>query len=1510
MKKVGLKLIASTLLSVLVFASFLGINAKSNKELKPGTYDPKENATVVAKMDDPAGLVKVQPLVTPTDSYYNTQKNYSHSSSLLGNIEGTWDAYTGKGTTIAIIDDGFDYQHSEYTRSDGSSAILSTSRYYYYSNGYVYNKSYSSDPTCIAEDWALQSDNTTYAWNTHGTNTSTTAAAPMNNGGGVGIAPEADILAIKVDMNLASIYHAIQYAVDQGVDVINMSIGAYAETFTDGFGNTQSGVSSTATYLDSKCQAAYNAGIIVVAAAGNHATWHKSYPACNYKVIGVGALAQNSTTSLAGFTNYVSTSQSGEINVDIMAPGYVFTAGRNGTESSPTHAYFSTQGTSFSSPIVAAAACLWKQKYPSGTPDQFLSQLQSTASGVGSYENLNIRTGVGPSNIEQGRINIGNLLDIDSPFVSLKKSNFSLLTGETSQIELDTYNGSLSYSSDNTNVATVSDSGLIRGVGSGSATITVTASKNSKTATATASVSVSSGIAPTSISFNPASISLEIGDTYNAEETIVTVPSNASRLFLYESGDESVFTVDDYGVITAVGAGEDELLVMGENDTEAYLTVSVTAPAEPTSWDKVTSISEGDYLIVYEAGNKAFNGGLSSLDVTNNTISVSVSNNKIAYSAATEAAKFTIASVTDGYSIKSASGSYIGRSASTNGMDTSTSNAYVNTISISSGNATISGSGGKILCFNTGADQQRFRYMSSGGSIQLYKATTGGTPVPTVSDVTISPSSLSLDVYNNKTGNLTATVTGTNSPSQEVTWTTGNSSVATVSGGTVTAVGAGSTTITATSVADNTKSGSCTVTVTDSTPATLSSISVSTAPSNTSYEVGDYFDPTGLVINRIYSNSSYNDTYSYAGHTSEFSFSPSLDTPLTTSHTSVTITYGGKSTTQSITVTSSGGGGGGTTTGTYTIGWGTASGTAGTYSNFTSTSGSVTDILSFSSQKNSGTNDPAYNSSNNELRLYYNSGGKGNSITITPASDVTFTSFSMTTSTTPNVKYSVDGGTATSASRSNYTYTPASDFEATSSLLIQNVNTTNTQLRILTITITYETVDESDKVIGSLSASYSGGNIYVGENLDASKVSVTANFTDSTKYSSEALSSSDYSLSTLDSSSAGIKSITVTYTGSLTTLTTPLTTSFNVTVVSDNVTNVTVSNTKTYHPGETIVKSDITVTLSWASGKADTTTTDFSFASDGYQFTYSDAPSGGTSASKQFSITYDNNLYNFSVSVSRVAYQAVAGTTDTLNRATTGVSSGSTSYTSWSGKTGTSGSVYAGQSAGGNDSIQLRSDNSNSGVIMTSSGGKVAKVTIVWQSNTSNGRTVNIYGKNSAYSAPTDLYNSSNQGTLLGTIAKGTSTELTISGDYSYIGLRSNSGAMYITSISIQFAGGADNPTNVSNYIMYEDTDGQCTTKLSSALEKLNSMSNSDKDTFMTSTDYVIATARERIEAWARHEGKTLSLTNNTFVVNSASISPITNNVTNNPTLTIVIIVATMSLISIGGYFFIRRKHE
>ena len=174
---------------------------------------------------------------------------------------------------------------------------------------------------------------------------------------------------------------------------------------------------------------------------------------------------------------------------------------------------------------------------------------------------------------------------------------------------------------------------------------------------------------------------------------------------------------------------------------------------------------------------------------------------------------------------------------------------------------------------------------------------------------------------------------------------------------------------------------------------------------------------------------------------------------------------------------------------------------------------------------------------------------------------------------------------------------------------------------------------------------------------------------------------------------------------------------------------------------------------------------------------------------------------------------------DKLTLATTGVSS--FSYTAWSNVKVSSDAVYAGNTAGGNDAIQLRSKNSTSGIITTASGGKVSKVVVAWNGNTSSGRTLDIYGKNTAYSAISDLYDSNNKGTKLGSIAYGSSTTLNISGDYTYIGLRSNDGALYLDAINVTWGEGGNPYSNYTTVCGGDETDVENTAAPVTAVKTL-----------------------------------------------------------------------------------------
>ena len=122
----------------------------------------------------------------------------------------------------------------------------------------------------------------------------------------------------------------------------------------------------------------------------------------------------------------------------------------------------------------------------------------------------------------------------------------------------------------------------------------------------------------------------------------------------------------------------------------------------------------GEYLIVYEAGNLAFNGGLGTLDAASNTISVTINGNTIKSTDATDAAKFTIAKDGEGdYTIKSASGKYIGRTADDNELDENESTPYKNTITFTDGDVNIIASGGAYLRYNKNSGAERFRYYKS-----------------------------------------------------------------------------------------------------------------------------------------------------------------------------------------------------------------------------------------------------------------------------------------------------------------------------------------------------------------------------------------------------------------------------------------------------------------------------------------------------------------------------------------------------------------------------------------------------------------------------------------------------------------------------------------------------------------------------------------------------------------------------------------------------------------------------
>ena len=150
-----------------------------------------------------------------------------------------------------------------------------------------------------------------------------------------------------------------------------------------------------------------------------------------------------------------------------------------------------------------------------------------------------------------------------------------------------------------------------------------------------------------------------------------------------------------------------------------------------------------------------------------------------------------------------------------------------------------------------------------------------------------------------------------------------------------------------------------------------------------------------------------------------------------------------------------------------------------------------------------------------------------------------------------------------------------------------------------------------------------------------------------------------------------------------------------------------------------------------------------------------------------------------------VAFGAkAADITDVLDNAWTGISG--TTYAAADNLSASSDAVYSIQCAGGNSAIQLRTNNNNSGIVTTKSGGIAKTIKVTWNGNTNAARILQVYGSNTAYGSPSDLYDSGKQGTLIGEIDVNSST-LTLNDpdEYTFIGFKSKSGALYLDKVEI-----------------------------------------------------------------------------------------------------------------------------
>ncbi|MGN0156673.1 MAG: S8 family serine peptidase [Lachnospiraceae bacterium] len=245
-----------------------------------------------------------------------TSSNYQWQHAFVGDTY-AWDAgYKGAGVTVAVIDSGLLKSHEDLSSNarDGKNYV----------------------------DGALGTTSNVDG-NGHGTHVSGIIGAQENNSkGGCGVAPDATLIGYRVLGDDGSgkttwTKTAILDAIDDGIDIINMSLGGYHYD-----GDYQKIINQ-----------AVEAGIAVFAAAGNEATNGFAYPASYDNVYSIAALQPSG--SLTHFSNFTRT-------VDFAFPGYQIYS----TYNSSSSGYTFMNGTSQATPVASGvAAVILSAKLPS-----------------------------------------------------------------------------------------------------------------------------------------------------------------------------------------------------------------------------------------------------------------------------------------------------------------------------------------------------------------------------------------------------------------------------------------------------------------------------------------------------------------------------------------------------------------------------------------------------------------------------------------------------------------------------------------------------------------------------------------------------------------------------------------------------------------------------------------------------------------------------------------------------------------------------------------------------------------------------------------------------------------------------------------------------------------------------------------------------------------------------------------------------------------------------------------
>lgn len=257
--------------------------------------------------------------------------------------------YTGQGIVVAVIDSGVDYNHFElagniWTNTDE-----------------IPNNGVDDDGNGYIDDirgWDIvNNDNDPMDFDGHGTHIAGTIAAQENGIGITGIAPNAQIMPVKIgnfgDFLPINSAAGIYYAVDNGADVINLSFGGF----------------SSSSIEDDAIRYATERGVVVVMAAGNEGLTFPGYPARNADRWGIAVGATDITGRIYYASNYA-----GSTPLDyVVAPGVDIYS----TQLNDSFSFRS--GTSMATPHVAGVAALVLSANPSLTSEQVEYIITTTA---------------------------------------------------------------------------------------------------------------------------------------------------------------------------------------------------------------------------------------------------------------------------------------------------------------------------------------------------------------------------------------------------------------------------------------------------------------------------------------------------------------------------------------------------------------------------------------------------------------------------------------------------------------------------------------------------------------------------------------------------------------------------------------------------------------------------------------------------------------------------------------------------------------------------------------------------------------------------------------------------------------------------------------------------------------------------------------------------------------------------------------------------------------------------